>query len=144
MIRYYLDEDPILADVGTWVLADPGQYEAVRGRLGDLVVKPVDGAGGEGVTIGPELSRAEVDQLERQVAASPERFIAQEVIRFSTHPTLADGVLRPRHVDLRVFALHGAEVVVPPLALSRVALESEALVVNSSQGGGSKDTWICG
>ena len=144
MIRYYLGEEPILADVGTWVLADPGQYDAVRGRLGELVVKPVDGAGGEGVAIGPEMTAAALDELEEAVAAAPERFIAQEVIRFSTHPTLIGDALQPRHVDLRLFVLHGAEVVVPPVALSRVALESDALVVNSSQGGGSKDTWICG
>lgn len=146
MIRYYLDEDPILDDVGTWVLADPGQYDAVRGRMGDLVVKPIDGSGGEGVMIGPDLTPSQVAEVEETVAADPGRFIAQDVIRFSTHPTLIDGSVRPRHVDLRIFALSSSltDVVVPPVGLTRVALQSEGLLVNSSQGGGSKDTWIQG
>lgn len=146
MIRFYLDEDPILDDVGTWVLADPGQYEAVCGRMGDLVVKPIDGSGGEGVMIGPDLTPSQVAEVEATVAADPGRFIAQDVIRFSTHPTLIDGTVRPRHVDLRIFALSRSmtEVVVPPVGLTRVALQSEGLLVNSSQGGGSKDTWIQG
>lgn len=151
MIRYYLGEEPLLADVGTWVLSEPNQYDAVRGRLGDLVVKPVDGSGGEGVMIGPELTDRQIRDLERAVAAEPHRFIAQDVIRFSTHPTViaggppANGAelrLRPRHVDLRVFVFCGQETVVAPAALTRVALGSEGLVVNSSQGGGSKDTWL--
>ncbi len=146
MIRFYLGEDPILDDVGTWVLADPGQYDAVRGRMGDLVVKPIDGSGGEGVMIGPDLTPAQVAGVEAAVAADPARYIAQDVIRFSTHPTLIDGTVRPRHVDLRMFALSTSltDVVVPPVALTRVALQSEGLLVNSSQGGGSKDTWIQG
>ena len=142
MIRYYLDERPILDDVGTWVLSDPGQYGAVRGRMGELVVKPVDGSGGEGVMIGPTLSDAQVDELERTVALAPHRFIAQEVITFSTHPTLCGATLQPRHVDLRLFVLSGRQTVVVPTALTRVALAAGGLLVNSSQGGGSKDTWV--
>jgi carboxylate-amine ligase len=144
MIRFYLDEEPLIGDVGTWVLAHPGQYEGVRDRLADLVVKPVDGSGGSGVMIGPDLSAAEVAAMVEQVDVAPHRFIAQEVIRFSCHPTLTRDGLRPRHVDLRVFALAGrdGQVVIPDVALSRVALESEGLLVNSSQGGGSKDTWL--
>ncbi len=144
MIDYYLAEQPVIGDVGTWVLADPGQYEAVRDRLPDLVVKPVDGSGGAGVMIGPEMTDEEIDAMRAAVAAAPERFIAQEVIRFSSHPTLTPGGLAPRHVDLRVFALAGADgvVTVPEVALSRVALESDGLLVNSSRGGGSKDTWL--
>ncbi|WP_420120085.1 circularly permuted type 2 ATP-grasp protein [Nakamurella sp.] len=144
MIRFYLDEEPLIGDVGTWVLAHPGQYEGVRDRLAELVVKPVDGSGGSGVMIGPDLSPAEVAAMVEQVDAAPHRFIAQDVIRFSCHPTLTRDGLRPRHVDLRVFALAGRDgsVVVPDVALSRVALESEGLLVNSSQGGGSKDTWL--
>ncbi len=146
MIRYYLDEDPILDDVGTWVLADPGQYDAVRGRLGELVVKPVDGSGGEGVMIGPDLTPSQIDEVEAAVARAPERYIAQEVVRFSTHPTLIGHLMRPRHVDLRLFALSRSmtDVRVPPVGLTRVALQAEGLLVNSSQGGGSKDTWIRG
>ncbi|MTD16384.1 circularly permuted type 2 ATP-grasp protein [Nakamurella sp. YIM 132087] len=144
MIRFYLGEEPALADVGTWVLAEPGQYDAVRGRLGSLVVKPVDGSGGDGVRIGPELTAAQIEQVESEVAARPERFIAQEVIRFSTHPTVIDGSLRPRHVDLRLFVLSGRETRMAPGGLSRVALGDGGLLVNSSQGGGSKDTWFTG
>ncbi|HEY5878830.1 MAG TPA: circularly permuted type 2 ATP-grasp protein [Nakamurella sp.] len=144
MIRFYLGEEPLIGDVGTWMLAHPGQYEGVRDRLAELVVKPVDGSGGTGVMIGPDLTEPEVAAMLEQVAAAPHRFIAQEVIRFSVHPTLTAEGLRPRHVDLRVFALAGRDgsVVVPDVALSRVALESEGLLVNSSQGGGSKDTWL--
>jgi carboxylate-amine ligase len=144
MIDYYLAEKPVIADVGTWVLADPGQYEAVRDRLADLVVKPVDGSGGAGVMIGPEMTDEQIRQMQASVAAAPERFIAQEVIRFSSHPTLTPLGLAPRHVDLRVFALAGADgtVTIPEVALSRVALESDGLLVNSSRGGGSKDTWL--
>ncbi|WP_395726119.1 circularly permuted type 2 ATP-grasp protein [Nakamurella sp.] len=144
MIRFYLDEEPLIGDVGTWVLGHPGQYEGVRDRLAELVVKPVDGSGGSGVLIGPDLTEAEVAAMVEQVDAAPHRFIAQDVIRFSCHPTLTRDGLRPRHVDLRVFALAGRDgsVVVPDVALSRVALESEGLLVNSSQGGGSKDTWL--
>lgn len=148
MIDFYLGETPRIADVGTWVLSDPAQYAGVRDRLAELVVKPVDGSGGAGVMIGPEMTRAEQRDLLAVVDAAPERFIAQEVIRFSTHPTVRPEGLRPRHVDLRVFALDasgtGGEegIVVPPVGLSRVALDSDGLVVNSSRGGGSKDTWL--
>ncbi len=144
MIRFYLGEEPMIGDVGTWVLAHPGQYEGVRDRLAELVVKPVDGSGGSGVMIGPDLTEAEAAAMVAQVEDAPHRFIAQDVIRFSCHPTLTPAGLRPRHVDLRVFALAGRDgsVVIPDAALSRVALESEGLLVNSSQGGGSKDTWL--
>ncbi len=144
MITYYLGEEALIGDVGTWVLADPDQYAGVRDRLHELVVKPVDGSGGAGVMIGPDLTGPEIDAMRAEVDAAPHRFIAQEVIRFSSHPTLTADGLAPRHVDLRVFALAGrdGEVTVPDVALSRVALESEGLLVNSSRGGGSKDTWL--
>ncbi len=144
MIRYYLGEDQLIGDVGTWVLADPDQYAGVRDILHELVVKPVDGSGGAGVMIGPDLTDHEVSEMRAQVTAAPERYIAQEVIRFSTHPTVTANGLAPRHVDLRAFALAGADnsVTVPDIALSRVALDSDGLLVNSSRGGGSKDTWL--
>jgi carboxylate-amine ligase len=144
MIKYYLGEDPLIGDVGTWVLADPNQYEGVRDRLHELVVKPVDGSGGAGVMIGPDLTDEEIKAMRAEVEAAPHRFIAQEVVRFSSHPTLTSRGIAPRHVDLRVFALAGRDgsVTVPDVALSRVALESEGLLVNSSRGGGSKDTWL--
>jgi carboxylate-amine ligase len=112
--------------------------------LHELVVKPVDGSGGAGVMIGPDLTEPEIAAMRAEVEAAPHRFIAQEVIRFSSHPTLTASGLAPRHVDLRVFALAGLDgaVTVPDVALSRVALESQGLLVNSSRGGGSKDTWL--
>jgi uncharacterized circularly permuted ATP-grasp superfamily protein len=145
MIHYYLGEEPLIGDVGTWVLADPNQYEGVRGRLRELVVKPVDGSGGAGVMIGPDISEQEFEFMQAEVEAHPELFIAQEVIRFSSHPTLTATGLEPRHVDLRVFALAGLDnsVTVPDVALSRVAMAADGLLVNSSRGGGSKDTWLC-
>ena len=109
MITYYLGEESLIGDVGTWVLADPNQYEGVRHRLHELVVKPVDGSGGAGVMIGPDLSRAGDRRHAAEVEAAPHRFIAQEVIRFSSHPTLTTAGLAPRHVDLRVFALAGRD-----------------------------------
>jgi carboxylate-amine ligase len=142
MITYYLGERPVLGDVQTWVLADPEQYADVRTRLGELVVKPVDGYGGVGVMFGPSLEAAELAELEVEVAKAPHRFIAQRPIPFSTLPTLVDGRFDPRHVDLRVFALTGLRTTAVPHPLSRVALEEGSLLVNSSQGGGSKDTWL--
>jgi len=144
MIHYYLGEEPLIGDVGTWVLADPNQYEGVRDRLRELVVKPVDGSGGAGVMIGPDISEQEFAVMQAEVAAHPELFIAQEVIRFSSHPTLTADGLEPRHVDLRVFALAGLDgnITVPDVALSRVAMAADGLLVNSSRGGGSKDTWL--
>ncbi|MEP6560856.1 MAG: circularly permuted type 2 ATP-grasp protein [Nakamurella sp.] len=146
MIHYYLGEEPLIGDVGTWVLADPNQYEGVRDRLRELVVKPVDGSGGAGVMIGPDISEQEFEVMQAEVQAHPELFIAQEVIRFSSHPTLTANGLEPRHVDLRVFALAGLDgsVTVPDVALSRVAMAADGLLVNSSRGGGSKDTWLRG
>ncbi len=144
MIGYYLNESPLIGDVGTWLLGDPDQYAGVRDRLHELVVKPVDGSGGAGVMIGPDLDEAELAVMRAEVARAPHRFIAQEVIRFSSHPTLTAARLEPRHVDLRVFTLAGLDgaVTIPDVALSRVALGADGLLVNSSRGGGSKDTWL--
>jgi carboxylate-amine ligase len=144
MIEFYLGEAPLLDGVRTWLLADPPQYAEVRDRLGELVVKPVDGYGGRGVAFGPALGRAEVADLRAEVDAAPHRFIAQEPVWFSTHPTVTDdGTVRPRHVDLRVFvAADPTGTAVLPVPLTRVALEEGSMIVNSSRGGGSKDTWI--
>jgi carboxylate-amine ligase len=142
MIRFYLGEEPVLATVPTWVLADAGDYAAVRDRLHELVVKPVDGYGGRGVVFGPTCSAAELAQLQAEVALTPHRFVAQEPVDFSTVPTLVDGVVVPRHADLRVFAVAGSSTRVVPAPLTRVALEEGSLLVNSSRGGGSKDTWL--
>ncbi|MEI4273019.1 circularly permuted type 2 ATP-grasp protein [Klenkia sp. LSe6-5] len=142
MIRFYLGEEPVLATVPTWVLADADDLAAVRGRLGDLVVKPVDGYGGQGVVFGPTCSAAELAELEAAVDAAPHRFVAQEPVDFSTVPTLVEGAVVPRRADLRVFAVAGVSTRVLPAPLTRVALEEGSLLVNSSRGGGSKDTWL--
>jgi carboxylate-amine ligase len=142
MIRFYLGEEPVLATVPTWLLADHSDLAQVRDRLHELVVKPVDGYGGQGVVFGPQCSAAELAELQAEVLASPHRFVAQEPVDFSTVPTVVDGLIAPRRADLRVFAVAGTTTQALPAALTRVALTEGSLLVNSSQGGGSKDTWI--
>ncbi|WP_449385019.1 circularly permuted type 2 ATP-grasp protein [Cellulomonas soli] len=145
LIRYHLGEEPILANVDTWRLEEPGALEEVLDRLDELVVKPVDGSGGKGLVVGPAASRAELAALRTRLLADPRGWIAQPVVQLSTVPTLVDDGLRPRHVDLRPFAVNdGEQVWVLPGGLTRVALPEGQLVVNSSQGGGSKDTWVLG
>jgi carboxylate-amine ligase len=142
MIRFYLDEEPVLATVPTWLLADQDNLAEVRDRLDELVVKPVDGYGGAGVVFGPLCSASELAELQAEVTATPHRFVAQEPVHFSTVPTVVDGLVAPRHADLRVFAVAGSTTRALPSPLTRVALEEGSLLVNSSRGGGSKDTWI--
>ncbi|QNE45294.1 circularly permuted type 2 ATP-grasp protein [Frigoribacterium sp. NBH87] len=145
LIRYYLGEEALLPNVDTWRLEDPGALEEVLDRLDELVVKPVDGSGGKGLVVGPAASRRELDELRTRLQRDPRGWIAQPVVQLSTIPTLVDEGLRPRHADLRPFAVHdGDDVWVLPGGLTRVALPEGQLVVNSSQGGGSKDTWIVG
>jgi uncharacterized circularly permuted ATP-grasp superfamily protein len=143
LVRYYLDEEPVLPNVDTWRLEDPGALEEVLDRLDELVVKPVDGAGGKGLLIGPQASPAELAEMRTRLAGDPRGWIAQPVVQLSTVPTLAGDNVEPRHVDLRPFAVNdGDDVWVLPGGLTRVALVKGSLVVNSSQGGGSKDTWV--
>jgi uncharacterized circularly permuted ATP-grasp superfamily protein len=143
LIRYYLREEPILPNVDTWRLEDDDAREEVLDRLEDLVVKPVDGSGGKGIVIGPRATKAELDALRRRVIEDPRGWIAQPVVQLSTVPTLIEDCLQPRHVDLRPFAVNNGEGIwVLPGGLTRVALPDGELVVNSSQGGGSKDTWV--
>jgi uncharacterized circularly permuted ATP-grasp superfamily protein len=143
MIRYYLGDEPILDNVETYRLQDPDQRAWVLDRLDRLVLKPVDGSGGYGLVVGPSATDAQLESLRRQVESSPRGWIAQPVVRFSTAPTHVAGQLEPRHLDLRPFAVNdGTRVWVAPGGLSRVALQAGSLVVNSSQGGGSKDTWV--
>ena len=145
LTRYYLGEDPILPNVDTWRLEDPGALEEVLDRLDQLVVKPVDGSGGKGLVVGPDASRPELEALRKRLIADPRGWIAQPVVQLSTIPTLVDDGLRARHADLRPFAVNdGSDVWVLPGGLTRVALPEGQLVVNSSQGGGSKDTWVVG
>jgi glutamate---cysteine ligase / carboxylate-amine ligase len=143
LIEYYLGEHPLLEQVATYRCAEPDQKRDVLARLAELVVKPVDGFGGQGVLIGPSASDRRLAEQRRLIEADPARWIAQDVVSLSTHPTF-DGDsqrLRPRHVDLRVFVYQGSETIVVPAALTRVAPEG-TMVVNSSRGGGAKDTWL--
>jgi uncharacterized circularly permuted ATP-grasp superfamily protein len=144
MIEYFLGEEPILANVETYRLEDPEVCAWAMAHLDELVFKPVDGSGGTGIVIGPSADDAALAELRRLVAADPRGWIAQDPVALSTSPTLVDdGVMAPRHVDLRPFAVNdGRDVWVVPGGLTRVALPAGSLVVNSSQGGGSKDTWV--
>jgi uncharacterized circularly permuted ATP-grasp superfamily protein len=142
MIRFYLDEEPLLANVPTYDCTDETQRRHVIANLDRLVVKNTNASGGYGMLMGPYASREERDRFKDLVEANPRDFIAQPVVQISSSPTLVDGGMVARRVDLRPFALYGRGVDVPPAALTRVALREGSLVVNSSQGGGSKDTWI--
>ncbi|WIG15880.1 circularly permuted type 2 ATP-grasp protein [Kocuria rosea] len=145
LIRYYLDEEPVLPNVDTYRLEEDEARAWVLAHLDELVVKPVDGSGGKGLVIGPHASAAELEELRAKVLADPRGWIAQPVLQLSTVPTFADGEFSPRHVDLRPFAVNsGDEVYVLPGGLTRVAMQKGSLIVNSSQGGGSKDTWVLG
>ena len=144
MVRFYLDEEPLLANVRTWVLRRDEDRAYVLAHLGELVVKEVHGAGGYGMLIGPASTRAQIEEFRARIVAHPERYIAQPTLALSTSPTLVAAGLAPRHIDLRPFVLSGREITVVPGGLTRVALEESSLVVNSSQGGGTKDTWVLG
>jgi uncharacterized circularly permuted ATP-grasp superfamily protein len=143
LIRYYLREEPIIRNVDTWRLEEDAAREEVMDRLNELVVKPVDGSGGKGIVIGPAADAAELAALRQRVLHDPRGWIAQPLVQLSTVPTLIGTGLEPRHVDLRPFAVNsGDDIWVLPGGLTRVALPKGELVVNSSQGGGSKDTWV--
>jgi len=145
MIEFYLGEEPVIESVRTFDLTRPETLTKVLGRLPALVVKPRASQGGEGVFIGPQATREERADVARAVRAAPECYVAQETVRLSRHPTVVDGAIEPRHVDLRVFSLgSGRRPVVLPAPLTRVALRRGSMIVNSSQGGGAKDTWITG
>nr|WP_245687826.1 circularly permuted type 2 ATP-grasp protein [Rhodococcus phenolicus] len=143
IIDYYLGEKPLLPNVDTLRCWLRGERDEVLDRIGELVIKPVEGSGGYGIVFGPDASAAELKTMARKIRADPRRWIAQPVVQLSTVPTRAGNVLAPRHVDLRPFAVNdGEDVWVLPGGLTRVALPEGSLVVNSSQGGGSKDTWV--
>ena len=143
LIRYYLAEEPVLQNAETHRLDEPDTVEWVLGHLDELVLKPVDGSGGKGIVIGPRADERTLTELAGKVRAAPRDWIAQKPIGLSTSPTLINGRIAPRHVDLRPFAVNdGNDVWVLPGGLTRVALPEGELVVNSSQGGGSKDTWV--
>jgi uncharacterized circularly permuted ATP-grasp superfamily protein len=143
MIRYYQGEEPILPNVTTYRLEDPDQLAHVVDRIDQLVLKPVSGSGGYGILIGPQASDLQLAEARSVVAERPRDWIAQELVALSTAPTRIGDRLAPRHVDLRPFAVNdGSEVWVAPGGLTRVALPEGGMIVNSSQGGGSKDTWV--
>lgn len=142
VIKYYLDEDPILNNVETFRPLIPSHRQHILQNLESLVVKAVDGSGGYGMLIGPASTRAQREEFRRKIEDNPRAYIAQPTIQLSRHPTFVDGRLDGRHVDLRPFVLYGEEVFVLPGGLTRVALPKGSLVVNSSQGGGTKDTWV--
>jgi uncharacterized circularly permuted ATP-grasp superfamily protein len=142
-IRFYLGEEPLLRNVPTWRCRDREDRDYVLNHLPELVVKEVNGSGGYGMLVGPHAAKAEIAEFAAKIAADPENFIAQPTLALSTCPVwLAEGIA-PRHVDLRPFVLQGANgTYVTPGGLTRVAMAENCLVVNSSQGGGTKDTWV--
>jgi uncharacterized circularly permuted ATP-grasp superfamily protein len=142
MIRFYLSEEPIINNVPTWKCREPKALKEVLSRLPELVVKEVHGAGGYGMLVGPASTKAEIENFRKKLIADPARFIAQPTLALSTCPTYVEAGIAPRHIDLRPFVLSGSKISMIPGGLSRVALKEGSLVVNSSQGGGTKDTWV--
>ena len=142
IIRYYLGEDPIIPNVPTWVCGQPTECDHVLANLAEMVVKPANESGGYGIVLGPRASQAELAECRDRIRANPRNYIAQPMLALSRVPTVVGDSLEGRHVDLRPFILYGEEIYVLPGGLTRVALVKGSLVVNSSQGGGSKDTWV--
>lgn len=144
IIKYYLDQDPILSNVPTNICRETAGFQKTLDHLDELVTKPVGEAGGYGVVVGPSASKRELRELRANLIADPANYISQPVVSLSVCPTLVGRTVEPRHVDLRPFAVTGDSTWVLPGGLTRVALRRGSLVVNSSQGGGSKDTWVVG
>ena len=142
IIQYYLGETPVLPNVETFICAEPDGLAYTLANLEKLVVKPVGESGGYGITVGPRASKDELEKARAALIADPSNWISQPTIGLSVAPTLTDQGLRPRHLDLRPFAITGRDTWVLPGGLTRVALKEGSLIVNSSQGGGSKDTWV--
>ncbi len=142
MIRFYLGEQPLLANVPTRILRRPDDLAYTMAHLDELVVKEVHGSGGYGMLVGPMASEAEREDFRLRILAAPEKYIAQPTLALSTCPTFVEQGVAPRHIDLRVFVLSGRDITIVPGGLTRVALRSGSLVVNSSHGGGTKDTWV--
>jgi uncharacterized circularly permuted ATP-grasp superfamily protein len=142
MIEFYLGERPLLQNVPTYLCRDPQDFKYVLSHLPDLVVKEVHGAGGYGMLVGPAATQGEIEAFRDQLVANPTNYIAQPTLALSTCPTYVESGIAPRHIDLRPFVLSGKTVQMVPGGLTRVALKEGSLVVNSSQGGGTKDTWV--
>jgi uncharacterized circularly permuted ATP-grasp superfamily protein len=143
IIKYYLGEDPILPNIETYLLSDPSDRQYVLEHLHELVVKAVGESGGYGMLIGPHSTAADREEFRRRILADPRNYIAQPTLALSRSPSFVDDAVEPRHVDLRPYVLcQGDHCTIVPGGLTRVALRRGSLVVNSSQGGGSKDTWV--
>lgn len=142
MIRFYLSEEPILNNVPTWQCRKPADLSHVLAHLPELVVKETQGSGGYGMLVGPASTSAQIEDFRARIKARPHAYIAQPTLCLSTCPTFVDSGIAPRHIDLRPFVLSGSETRLVPGGLTRVALQEGSLVVNSSQGGGTKDTWV--
>jgi uncharacterized circularly permuted ATP-grasp superfamily protein len=142
MIRYYLGEDPLLPNVHTYLASVKEDLTYILEHIPELVVKAVNESGGYGMLVGPQATKAECEKFKEKVRKNPRNYIAQPVVPLSRAPSFCDDSMQGRHVDLRPFILYGEKVTIVPGGLTRVALRAGSLVVNSSQGGGSKDTWI--
>jgi uncharacterized circularly permuted ATP-grasp superfamily protein len=142
MIEFYLSETPILPNVETYLSAVEKDRDYILGNLQNMVVKAANESGGYGMLIGPQASKAEIEEFRQAILADPRGYIAQPVVQFSRCPSLCDGAIEGRHIDLRPYVLCGEKISIVPGGLTRVALRRGSLVVNSSQGGGSKDTWV--
>jgi uncharacterized circularly permuted ATP-grasp superfamily protein len=142
IIKYYMDEEIILPNVQTYICAEKDDLNYVLDHMKDLVIKQTDASGGYGMLIGPKSTKKEQDEFKEKIKSNPRNYIAQPTINLSRVPTLTGDSIEGRHVDLRPYVLYGKEINIIPGALTRVALKKGSLVVNSSQGGGSKDTWV--
>jgi uncharacterized circularly permuted ATP-grasp superfamily protein len=142
MIKYYLKQDPIIPNVPTYLASEAEDKKYILENLEKLVVKAANESGGYGMLMGPKAAKAEIEEFRKRIEADPRNYIAQPMISLSCHPTYVDGCFEGRHIDLRPFILYGEKIVIVPGGLTRVALRKGSLVVNSSQGGGSKDTWV--
>ena len=142
MIKYYLDQEPIIPNVPTYLASEEADKKYILENLSQLVVKAANESGGYGMLMGPKASKEEIETFRKAIEADPRNYIAQPMISLSRHPTQVDGSFEGRHIDLRPFILYGEKIVIVPGGLTRVALRKGSLVVNSSQGGGSKDTWV--
>lgn len=142
MVRFYLGEEPILNNVPTYMLRKPEDLKYALAHLPDLVVKEVHGSGGYGMLVGPASTREQIEAFRKRIEAAPANYIAQPTLALSACPTFVESGIAPRHIDLRPFVLSGRDINMVPGGLTRVALREGSLVVNSSQGGGTKDTWV--
>jgi uncharacterized circularly permuted ATP-grasp superfamily protein len=142
MIRFYLKQEPILPNVETYLSSDPKELKFILENLPKLVVKSVNEAGGYGMLVGPHADSKEIEEFRAKIIANPRNFIAQPTIGLSTCPAVCKDRIEPRHVDFRPYILNGPSIKITPGGLTRVAMRQGSLVVNSSQGGGSKDTWV--